>query len=273
MNKPQRISVERARRGHLAAQRHLSARRRQAAAAGVGPAERLLPGARRLGQHPLQFPEPSRRRDARARHRRRSREGRGRERCVDGEALEDAIHAAGGCAGYVRSEEQWLQPSPGAGGGEPAAARDRAHRRRAAMAADRRARRPLARRPRARPHARARRSHLRQEPRRARRRRAQDQRRAPAGLRHWSSSTPASASAPRYVDLRNNKGVDTLRELVAKARCLRPSPTARARSTARGFSPEDWRGCGPASSARRSARGARAVHGAAAAASTASCRR
>jgi crotonobetainyl-CoA:carnitine CoA-transferase CaiB-like acyl-CoA transferase len=27
----------------------------------------------------------------------------------DGEALEDAIHAAGGCAGYVRSEEQWLQ--------------------------------------------------------------------------------------------------------------------------------------------------------------------
>jgi crotonobetainyl-CoA:carnitine CoA-transferase CaiB-like acyl-CoA transferase len=26
-----------------------------------------------------------------------------------GEALEDAIHAAGGCAGYVRSEEQWLQ--------------------------------------------------------------------------------------------------------------------------------------------------------------------
>ena len=26
-----------------------------------------------------------------------------------GEALEDAIHAVGGCAGYVRSEEQWLQ--------------------------------------------------------------------------------------------------------------------------------------------------------------------
>ena len=26
-----------------------------------------------------------------------------------GEALEDAIHAAGGCAGYVRTEEQWLQ--------------------------------------------------------------------------------------------------------------------------------------------------------------------
>jgi crotonobetainyl-CoA:carnitine CoA-transferase CaiB-like acyl-CoA transferase len=26
-----------------------------------------------------------------------------------GEALEEAIHAAGGCAGYVRSEEQWLQ--------------------------------------------------------------------------------------------------------------------------------------------------------------------
>jgi crotonobetainyl-CoA:carnitine CoA-transferase CaiB-like acyl-CoA transferase len=30
-------------------------------------------------------------------------------RSWDGEALEDAIHAAGGCAGYVRSAEQWLR--------------------------------------------------------------------------------------------------------------------------------------------------------------------
>jgi crotonobetainyl-CoA:carnitine CoA-transferase CaiB-like acyl-CoA transferase len=30
-------------------------------------------------------------------------------RSWDGEALEDAIHAAGGCAGYVRSEEDWAR--------------------------------------------------------------------------------------------------------------------------------------------------------------------
>jgi crotonobetainyl-CoA:carnitine CoA-transferase CaiB-like acyl-CoA transferase len=30
-------------------------------------------------------------------------------RSWEGQALEDAIHAVGGCAGYVRSEEQWLQ--------------------------------------------------------------------------------------------------------------------------------------------------------------------
>jgi len=30
-------------------------------------------------------------------------------RAWQGEALEDAVHAAGGCAGYVRSEQQWLQ--------------------------------------------------------------------------------------------------------------------------------------------------------------------
>ena len=37
-----------------------------------------------------------------------------------GEALEDAIHAVGGCAGYVRSEEQWLQhPQAQAVAGQP----------------------------------------------------------------------------------------------------------------------------------------------------------
>ena len=41
-------------------------------------------------------------------------------RAWEGEALEDAIHAAGGCAGLVRSHEAWNQPCAGASGrGQP----------------------------------------------------------------------------------------------------------------------------------------------------------
>ena len=45
----------------------------------VGPAERLLPGARRLDQHPLQFRQSPRRGARRARHRRGSRRRRAGE--------------------------------------------------------------------------------------------------------------------------------------------------------------------------------------------------
>ena len=57
---------QRTRRGHFVAQRALSQNRWEIATVAMGPVERLLSGARRMGQHPLQLPQPSRRGDARA---------------------------------------------------------------------------------------------------------------------------------------------------------------------------------------------------------------
>ena len=146
-----------------------------------------------------------------------------------GEALEDAIHAAGGCAGYVRSEEQWLRhPQAQAVANQPlleivrigdAPPWQPIAERAAAFA-----------RPRARPHARARRPDLRQEPRRARRRRAQDQRRAPAALRA-GRARHRHRQALRVRGSAEQQG----RRYASRAwwprrMCFR-SPTARARST------------------------------------------
>ena len=89
----------------------------------LGSAERLLPGeGRPLGQHPLQFRQPSRSGDESAGQsggpRRRGAASRG----WDGLALEDAIHAAKGCAGLARTRGGMGAASAFGGRGGAAAA-------------------------------------------------------------------------------------------------------------------------------------------------------
>ena len=148
-------------------------------------------------------------------------------RAWEGEALEDAIHAAAGCAGLRAQSETLGAPSARAGGRRPAADRDpaaSAMRRRSRC----RRRRPLAgvrvldlTRVLAGPD-------LRAQPRRARRRRAEDQRRAPPGLRAGGPRyrVRQALGAPRPAQ---EKGVYPVRPRRARPTCSR-SPTARARS-------------------------------------------
>ena len=153
-----------------------------------------------------------------------------------GEELEDAIHAAGGCAGYVRSEEQWLRhPQAQAVENQPLLEIVRI--------GDAPPWQPIAS---ARPLSRV---------------RVLDLTRVLAGptcakslAEHGADVLKISAAhlphsglveldtgigkRSAYVDLRNNKGVDTLRVLVAKAHVFSQSyrPGALDR---RDFSPED----------------------------------
>jgi crotonobetainyl-CoA:carnitine CoA-transferase CaiB-like acyl-CoA transferase len=159
-----------------------------------------------------------------------------------GEALEDAIHAAGGCAGYVRSEEQWLgHPQAQAVAKQPLLEIVRI--------GDAPPWQPI---PGARPLSRV---------------RVLDLTRVLAGptcakslAEHGADVLKISAAhlphsglveldtgigkRSAYVDLRNNKGVDTLRTLVARAHVFSQSyrPGALDR---RGFSPEDLAGLRP----------------------------
>jgi crotonobetainyl-CoA:carnitine CoA-transferase CaiB-like acyl-CoA transferase len=159
-----------------------------------------------------------------------------------GEALEDAIHAAGGCAGYVRSEEQWLgHPQAQAVANQPLLEIVRI--------GDAPPWQPI---PGARPLSRV---------------RVLDLTRVLAGptcakslAEHGADVLKISAAhlphsglveldtgigkRSAYVDLRNNKGVDTLRTLVARAHVFSQSyrPGALDR---RGFSPEDLAGLRP----------------------------
>ncbi len=153
-----------------------------------------------------------------------------------GEALEDAIHAAGGCAGYVRDEAQWLRhPQAQAVANQPLVEIVRI--------GDAPASAPV---PGARPLSRV---------------RVLDLTRVLAGptcakslAEHGADVLKISAAhlpnsglveldtgigkRSAFVDLRNNKGVDRLRVLVSKAHVFSQSyrPGALER---RGFSPED----------------------------------
>ena len=149
-------------------------------------------------------------------------------RAWDGHALEDAIHATGGCAGFVRSRVGWARHPQAQAVAGAAAPRDRAHRRRAARAAAGGGA-PARRRARARPHARARRADLRAQPRRARRRRAQDQRGAPADSGLVELDTGIGKLSAR-LDLRTPAGVDALARARARGgRVLAVVPARRAR--------------------------------------------
>src|SRR5688572_6830722 len=153
-----------------------------------------------------------------------------------GEALEDAIHAAKGCAGYVRDEAQWLRhPQAQAVASQPLVEIVRIGDAP-----------PIAPVPGARPLSRV---------------RVLDLTRVLAGptcakslAEHGADVLKISAAhlphsglveldtgigkRSAFVDLRNNKGVDTLRTLVARAHVFSQSyrPGALDR---RGFSPED----------------------------------
>ena len=153
-----------------------------------------------------------------------------------GEALEDAIHAAGGCAGYVRDEAQWLRhPQAQAVANQPLVEIVRIGDAP-----------PLAPVPGARPLSRT---------------RVLDLTRVLAGptcakslAEHGADVLKISAAhlpnsglveldtgigkRSAFVDLRNNKGVDRLRVLLSKAHVFSQSyrPGALDR---RGFSPED----------------------------------
>ena len=153
-----------------------------------------------------------------------------------GEALEEAVHAAGGCAGYVRSEEQWLRhPQAQAVASQPLLEIVRIGEAP-----------PSAPVPGARPLSRV---------------RVLDLTRVLAGptcakslAEHGADVLKISAAhlpdsgmveldtgigkRSAFVDLRNNKGVDRLRVLVSRAHVFsqsyRPGTLAK-----RGFSPED----------------------------------
>ena len=187
-----------------------------------------------------------------------------------GVALEEAIHAGGGCAGFVRSADAWH-----------AHAQSRAVAQEPLLAIERIGDAPPERPPRAaRPLAGV---------------RVLDLTRVLAGptcakslAEHGADVLKISAEhlpdsglvemdtgigkLSARLDLRTPQGVQSLRELVKSADVFSQSyrPGALA---ARGFSPRRWRRCAPASSASRSRPGARPVPGVRGAASTASCKR
>ena len=151
--------------------------------------------------------------------------------------LEEAIIAAKGAGGMVRSTDEWAQHPQAARHRLAAADGDRQDRRQPARAAARR--RPAAvGHPRARPDARPGRADLRAHARRARRRRAEDHRRATCRTSATRNTTPATASSPRSSTCASRRTSRRCAGWSARPTSSRRA-TGRARSATRGLSPEE----------------------------------
>ena len=109
-------------------------------------------------------------------------------------------------------------------------------------------------------------------PRRARRRRPEDHRRAPAEASATRNTTPATASSPPISICASRRTSRPCAGWSARPTCSRKA-TGRAPSAIAGSRPRRWRNCGPASSSSRCARSATSGRGHRAAASTRSYRR
>ena len=185
--------------------------------------------------------------------------------------LEEAIIAAKGAGGMVRTQAEWAQHPQAAaiaalplmeivriGDSPPEALPSR--------------RPPAVRHPRARPDARARRADLRAHPGRAWRRRDEDHRRASAqprlpGIRHRARQALGAARSARAGRCRDPARAG------ARGRCVLAGLPARHAGRPRPRRPRNWRRCGRASSMSRSAPSAMPGRGRRGAASTPWCRR
>ena len=139
--RPRTIDLDRRRgRRGVAAQHRLPARRRRERRGDVGPAERLLPGARRLDPLSLQLPAAPGRGLRRARRGAGAQGRRGGERRLGGRSARGRGSRRGRLR-RLRPKRRGLgAPPAGEGGRRAAADRNREDRRRSARAAARRAR-------------------------------------------------------------------------------------------------------------------------------------
>ena len=143
--------------------------------------------------------------------------------------LEEAIIAAKGAGGMVRTMDEWAKhPQAAAIASLPLHGDRQDRRQRAGKAARRRS--AAVRHPRARPDARARRADLRAHARRARRRRAEDHRQRTCRTSATRNTTPATASSPPISICASRRSVEIAARTGARGRrVLARLPAGHAR--------------------------------------------